>query len=221
MKDGIQYAAKLKKVYAKLKQASPDVPPPDPDDPVHRLGVSMLSVSGAEDAANRAIERALSVMAGWNEIRVSTPIEIHEALGGSTSYTLAMCKHLSEVLQGIFERENRLTLDHLRSQQRRDARVYLESLKGIDEYAVASVMLWSLGGHAIPVNDKLLAALRAAELVHPEATRVEVQAFLERHVPAAEGKEFCIVIRSLSAQKRAAGDKGASRATPKRAASGR
>ena len=62
-------------------------------------------------------------------------------------------------------------------------------------------MLWSFGGHAIPVSDTFLQALREAELAHPHATRAEVQAFLERNINAAQAKEFCLVMRSFKAAK--------------------
>ena len=39
--------------------------------------------------------------------------------------------------------------------------------------------------------------------MHPEATRAEVQAFLERHVGADEAREFCIIMRTF-AEKHAA-----------------
>ena len=70
-------------------------------------------------------------------------------------------------------------------------------------------MLWSFGGHAIPVSDPLLASLRAADLIHPTATRAEVQAFLERNINAAQAKEFCLVMRSFAVPKRAASSKSA------------
>ncbi len=95
-----------------------------------------------------------------------------------------------------------MSLERLRSVGRREARQYLEQLEGVDEYAAASVLLWSLGAHAIPVGDRLLSALRAAELVHPTATRAEVQAVLERHVSAAEAQEFCLIMRSFKPPKR-------------------
>ena len=59
------------------------------------------------------------------------------------------------------------------------------------------VALWSLGGHGIPIDDRLWQALRDADLVHPSADRGEVQAFLERHVAASEAKAFCILMRSF------------------------
>ncbi len=82
---------------------------------------------------------------------------------------------------------------------RRDAKHFLEKLDGVDEFATAAVLLWSLGGHAIPVDDRLLEALRQADLVHPEATRAEVQAFLERNISAAEAKRFCLAMRTFAA----------------------
>ena len=109
---------------------------------------------------------------------------------------VAVFQRLIDALQHLYDKENTLGMDRLDNMGRREARQYLESLNGMDEYAVATVMLWSLGGHAIPVNDAMLQTLCDEDLVNPDATRAEVQAFLERHISAAEGRLFVTVMNS-------------------------
>lgn len=201
MKQGSIFASRIKKAFAKERGRAVDAEPPEPDEPVRRLCIGVLGARMGEDAARTAVDRLLKKMIDWNEVRVSHAIEIQEAMGGSESSMGDGCQRLREALQDLYQRENRVSLDRLSNLGRREARQYLESLKGVDGYAVASVVLWSLGGHAIPVDDRLLATLRSANLVHPEATRDEVQAFLERNISAADAKEFCRVMRKFSPAK--------------------
>ena len=203
MKDGTAYGARLKKAFAKLRQSVGKPIIPEPDDPLRRLAVAILGVGSSDAEAVKATDRALANMVDWNEIRISTAEQVHEAIGNGIAPGAQHCRRLITALQGIYNIENCLSLDRLKNMPRRDAKQYLEALPGVDEYAVASVMLWSLGGHAIPVNDRLLEGLRSANLVYPQADRGEVQAFLERHVNAADAKEFCLVIQSLARGKRA------------------
>ena len=208
MKEGTIYASRLRKVYGKLRQSLPDLVVPEPDDPVRRLAIAVIGESRSDEDANRAIDRALATMVDWNEIRVSNAEELNAAMGNTKPEGLTRCQRLIDALGAIFTRENRLSLDRLKGLGRREARQYLEALAGVDEYTVASVLLWCLGGHAIPVNDALHEALRKAELVHPTATRAEVQAFLERNVNASQAKGFCVVMRLFSSGKLAVPDSG-------------
>lgn len=203
MKNGTLYAARLKKAYAKFRLSVPKPDIPEPDDPLCRLGIAILGVAAGEEEAKRALDRALTTMVDWNEVRVSSAFELNKATGNAIPQGVQRCQQLIDALRSIYEHENRLSLDRLQSIGRREARHYLEQLHGVDEYGVASVILWSLGGHAIPVDDKLLQKLRDANLVNLLADRAEVQAFLERHVSAADAKEFCLVVRSLPTAKRA------------------
>ena len=203
MKDGTAYAARLSKVYARFRHTVRSPKIPEPGDPIHCLATAVLGVGCTEEEAEQAIEDAFSVMVDWNDVRVSRPLEVHRVMSGTIPDGVKRIQQQIDALQDFFDRENRLSLERLRSIGRREARQYLEGLNGVDEHAVASVLLWSLGGHAIPVNDRLLEALRNEDLVHPTATRAEVQAFLERHISAAQAKEFCVVMRSFPGPKRA------------------
>jgi endonuclease III len=204
MKEGTRYASRLKKAYAKLRQSVPDPTIPEPGDPIRRLAIAVLGVECGDAEANRAIDRLLTTMVDWNEVRVSNAEQVYRAIGDRIPQGLDRSRRLIDALQAIYEREHKISLDRLKSIGRREARDYLEALDGVGDYAAAAVMLWNFGGHAIPVSDPFLEALRAAELVHPHATRAEVQAFLERNINAAEAKEFCVVMRSFKVAKGAA-----------------
>jgi endonuclease III len=199
MKEGTRYASLFKKAFAKLRQGMAVPTVPAPDDPVHRLAVAILGEDEGDAAGRRALDRVFSIMLDWNELRVSNPDEVHRAAGTASRES---CERLVRALRAIYLRENRVGLDRLKSLGRREARHYLETLDGVDDYAAASVVLWSLNGHAVPVNDRVLGALRAAELVHPEASRAEVQAFLERHVSAPDAKETCLILQSWGGTER-------------------
>lgn len=205
MRNGTLYGARLGKAYAIQKHAAPKPRTPEPDDPLRRLAIGVLGVVCGDDVAERAVDRALTTLVDWNDVRVSSAFELNQALGNTIPQGIRQCDRLIAALQAVFDLENKLSLERLRSVGRREARHYLEQLKGVDEYAAASVLLWSLGAHAIPVGDRLLSALRDADLVHPTATRAEVQAFLERHVSAAEAQEFCLIMRSFKPPKRPQG----------------
>lgn len=217
MKDGTRYAAQVRKVYFRLRQQAPQWKRPEGDDPIRQLAVAILSRECNEEVAQRAVDRLLQSMASWNEVRVSTPAEVQRCLGNTIPQVLARCKHLITTLQSVFDRENRLSLDRFRNLGRREARQRLEEFDGVDELIAASVMLWSLGGHAIPVSDKLLQALHRAELIHPSADRAEVQAFLERNISATEAKEFCRVMRSFDGRERAGAKRGKTTARARKA----
>ncbi len=201
MKNGTLYAGRLKRAYSKLRQTETIQDTSEPDDPLRRLAIGILGEGCTDAVANRAVDRALGTMVDWNEMRVSDAVELNRATGNAIPQGTQRCRKLIAALQSIFDRENRLSLDRLKNIGRREARHFLEQLNGVDEYTVASVLLWSFGGHAIPVNDRLLGALREADLVNPTASRAEVQAFLERHIGAAEAKRFCLVMRSFTPKK--------------------
>ena len=215
MKNGTFYAGRLKRAYSKQRQLVAKSDVPGPMDPLTCLATAVLAEESTEAEAKRAVDRILDTMVDWNEVRVSDGVELNRAAGNTLRHGVRRCERLISALQAVFDSENRLSLDRLKSIGRRDARQCLESFDGASDYVVASVLLWSLGAHAIPVNDRLLNAFREADLVFPTASRAEVQAFLERHISASDGKRFCIVMRSFSAKKTQASRK---RATPKKSA---
>ena len=198
MKNGTYYATQLKKLYGRLSQSLSAPVVPGPTDPVMQLVTAILGVGCSDAEGERAVQQALKTLVDLNEMRVSSAHELNKAMGNMIPDGVRRCQCVIDALQAVFDRENKLSLDRLRGLGRREARHYLEQLKGVDHYAAASVTLWSLGGHAIPVNDGLLQALRDEKVVNQTSDRQEVQAFLERHIGAADAKAFCLVMRAFA-----------------------
>jgi len=202
MKDGTLYGGRLKKAYARLRAAVAEPDIPDSEDMIRRLAIAVLGEECGDHDASKAVDRIVERYVDWNEVRVSTPQELHEVVGDLVPDGPQRCKQLIQVLQAVYEKEHRVSLDRLTSIGRREAKQFLESLPGCDEYVTASLLLWCLEGHAIPIHRQLHNVLREAELVHPAATRAEVQAFLERHVAAAQAKHFCVIMNTHGVRRR-------------------
>lgn len=222
MKNGTVYAPRVKKAFASLRPGVNKEEAAVTDEPLDRLVLAALGSDCSDTEARSRVDRLRAAMVDWNEVRVSYPQEISVAAGLPKEHGLDVSERLIRILRSIYTREHAMSLDRLKSLPRREAKHYLEQLDGMDEYVAASVVLWSLGGHAIPVSEIQLAALRSAELVDPGATRAEVQTFLERHVSAGQGREFCLALRSVNgkapAKPRAKAGKPAKSASTKKSA---
>lgn len=205
MKDGTRYAERLKKAYSKVKHNIKESDIPELRDPIRCLALGILGSDNGPDRAERQLNKAMNVVVDWNEIRVSNVHEVAELLGDTGAESLRRSQNLLDALHAIYDRENKVSLDRLKALGRREARTYLETLKGVDEYAVAFVVLWSLGGHAIPVWNHAIGTLRESDLVHPTATRAEIQAFLERNISAADAMAFSLALGSLGSAKAGSG----------------
>ena len=218
MKHGTAYAKRLKRFYSRIKKI--ECPPSlaEPADPLEQLVLSILSLDTSRAHARRALDKLLAIMVDFNEIRVSPPRQLADLIAPYVPNSLACASRLCGILNAVFNSLNTLRLDALRSLGKREARHRLEKLDGIDPYCVASVLLWGLGGHAVPVNNPGLSALRREELVGPKSSIAEVQAFLERHISPADAKVFCLSLdhhasQSGASKGRAAQDAGSGRRT--------
>ncbi len=200
MKGGTEYAKRVKKVYKRLRGAATDDASPDPPelvDPLEQLMLGLLGAEGDSSDAAKALRQLTAQMIDLNEVRVSSVHEIAAVIRRSVPNSTECARNIRRSLNDIFQREHRVSLESLSTRGRREARQYLESLNGATPFAVALVLMRSLGAHAIPVSNPLLEALRAADLVDQAASVAEVQAFLERNIPAAEGRFFCDAMGKL------------------------
>lgn len=191
MKKGTLYARKLKKAYSSFRGTG-DGSAPEPSDPIEQLILAVLSQQASRVRAQRALKQLQGDMVDYNELRVSSPAEVSDSISRSVPRSVQCAKALLRLLNNVYQREFAVSLESLRGRGIREVKQYLESLDGITPYVTASVILWSLGGHAIPVNDVVHAWLVQQDLVHPDASPAEVQSFLERHISAADARGFCL-----------------------------
>jgi endonuclease III len=140
--------------------------------------------------AHTAYKKIYAQMVDLNELRVTPAMELARTIGDAVPLARLKSQRILDSLNAIRMRQETMDLDFLKQRGRREAREYLESLKGTSPFAAAVVVLYSLGGHAIPVDDLTVYVLRKEGIVEPQAGPSEVQGFLERHVAAADVRDF-------------------------------
>jgi len=186
MKDSSEYAAKLKKLYNRIKRGGFKHTEPAVQDVTTELLVACLSAYNTENKARTLLGRLRSNYVDYNELRISRTAEAIDILGKNAQRARETALQLLTLLRSVYDKQDSLDLEELRQLNKRDAKTFLEGLKGADAYVVGRIMLRALGAHAFPVNEQMLAMLRAEEVVSPEASLSQVQGFLERQISVTD-----------------------------------
>lgn len=178
-----------KQLSALLKKITADVTVNQPagDDPIAILVHSFLVWETSQAKAEPAYKAIVDSVVDFNELRVCMPQEILEMIGQRYTRGLDRCQRLRAVLRDIYMREHAVSLDRLKSQNKREVRKFLDSLSGMVPYVAARVMLLGFGGHAIPVDDQLRIQLIEAGCADVSAENSELASWLERQIKAADG----------------------------------
>lgn len=190
MKRGSEYAKRVKRLFQRLVRKYGKPTAAEPTEPLEQMLVSILASCATATKARAVFKKLRQQMVDLNELRVTPPMELAESIGDGVPLAREKAQRIVDVLNDVRRRQDTLDLVFLTQRGRREAREYLESLQGADRHSAACVVLHSLGGHAIPVDDLTLYILRKEELVDPAADAAEVQGFLERHVSAADTRAF-------------------------------
>ncbi len=150
------------------------------------------------EQANQALSRFKDDFFDWNEVRVSSLEEIQGVLAGMPDPE-GRAFRIRRFLRQLFEKTYGFSLEALAKKPQK------ESLKALEEYdafghdyVAAAVTRLALGGHAIPVDEPMLRALRRLGIAEPEADAPPVRAILERAVPKNRGAEFSDLVEELA-----------------------
>ncbi len=181
------YAKRLKLLLKKLETAVVEKPVRPQRDPVHEVIHAFMVWNATLEQAEKAHAALLADVLDINELRVCDPDEIVEIIGPRYPMAQERAHHLKRTLHAIYQREHAVSLAAVATKPKREARAYLDSLEGIVPHVAASVMLLSLEGHAIPVDDHLLKRLQEDVVVDADADAAAAQSFLEYQVRASDG----------------------------------
>lgn len=168
------------------------------DVPMAHLVRAMLAWEAGEELARRGVSRVLEGFVDANELRVCPPDEVASLLGVRYPRGQERCERLHFVLNAIFRRENATSLGHLMEWPKREARQYLEELEGMPRYAACRVTLLGLGGHAVPVDERLRRVLGEAGVIGEIADADELSNWLERRIRAGDAAPFFAALEALA-----------------------
>lgn len=204
MKNSKKYAQSLQKLYRSLKHKSSKVKAVVYDDMTEVLVRGLALEYMTESATRSAFRRFNGCFVDFNDMRVSRSDEIIEMLGEDNEQGRTVSANIIKVLDSMYHKYNTMSLESLKKAGKRPARAILEKFDGITLFCVDYVMLTALGGHAIPLTERMVALLREQELVHPGADVQEIEGFLTRQISASNAYEFYSLLRREAESKRRA-----------------
>lgn len=174
----------LRRLRSKYRAEAPVERPP-----LEEMIYSFLLFDAPTNKADAAYRRLMHHVVDVNELRVSRPEEVAGVLGKLYPLAEERAQRLRASLHEIFQREFSVSLERCSGMSKREARTYLESLDGMHPFVSARVLLMSLGGHAAPVDQRLLDRLIAVGVVEAGYDCERAGGVLERHIKAEESRQ--------------------------------
>lgn len=144
--------------------------------------------------AERALRKIQSNVVDYNELRVCLPEETVGIIGPRYPRAQERAMRLRAGLQDIYLREHIVSLDHLADAPKRTARQYLDTLDGVPAFVAGRVFLLGLGGHALPLDERLVEKLKEYQMLEEDTTVERAIAALERHVKAEDAPETHLLL---------------------------
>lgn len=198
MKNSQDYSKQIQKQYRTLSRKYPKVQKISHETVLDAIVYAIISAYVNEKQTESSIKKLTEYFVDWNDLRVSRSEEIIEVLGKESSTTIDMASTFIRILNSIFNDYHRMSLESLKKIGKRPAKAALEKIDGISRYIVDYCLLTALGGHAIPLTDKMIKYLRDNELVNPDADQQQISGFLAKQISAKNGYEFYVLLRHES-----------------------
>lgn len=166
--------------------------------PMEEFLYAYLLWESSATKADAAIKRMMHHVVDFNELRVCRPPELVTLLGKTYPRSEERALRLRASLQDLYMREYEVSLSAALAMNKRDAKKYIETLEGIPPFVAARVLLMAFGAHAVPVDDRTLQKLIAAEVTEPGSDVVKAMGILERHIKAEESHEAHALLQAWS-----------------------
>jgi endonuclease III len=195
MKNSKDYSKKIQKLYRSLIRKYPKVQKVSHEKVIDAMVYAVISAEMSVKQTDSVIRKFADYFVDWNDLRVSRAEEIVEVLGKDTSATMDIALTLTRVLNSIFNEYHKVSLESLKKIGKRPAKQALEKIDGVNRYMVEYCLLTALGGHAVPLTDRMIKYLRNNELVNPDADDQQIGGFLAKQISAKNGYEFYVLLR--------------------------
>lgn len=175
----------------------------EPSDAIlHEFVFSLMLWESSLTHAMRAMELIRESLADYNELRVCFPEDLSAIIGTRYPRSLERSERVVAALNGVFQREQSLSLGSLQEMPKRDAREYLATLPGVPPFVAARVTLVGLGGHAFPIDGLLMKYLVKEGVLVGNANHEQHMGRMERAVRAADSQRLYCMIEYWADQKR-------------------
>jgi endonuclease III len=196
-----QYVDRVKRLLNRLKrESSKDLNVP-PREPVDQMLLAILHRGNTLSRAESALAHLLDHVVDHNDLRVTPTREMIDYLDKRLFDPQQKAEAIRQALNGTFDKLNNLDLAPLREKSKKDARDFLESIPGLDPYAVANVLLLALGHSVFPVSDHVFSVLQEEKVLPDDVDVATVQTWLERQLAAGDAVAFYVLLEGYAAEK--------------------
>lgn len=190
-------AEKFNKLYKVVKKHYQPVLPPANRTVLEHLVYACCLEDSTYESADEVMAKLLEDYFDWNEVRVTTSLELAELMKGLHD-PLSAAGRLRKALHGLFESKYSFDAEFLKKENLGKAIEQLEKFKGVSPFVVSSVAQLSLGGHSIPVDDALLSLMYTIGAISEEEQKERKIPGLERTIPKNKGGEFASLVHQLA-----------------------
>lgn len=165
---------------------------------VHQLIHAFLWWEAKQDQAEDAMAKLFAAVLDVNELRVTRDAELIAVLGPRYPLVEERVMRLRESLNAVYNREHANEMQSIAAAGKKEQKQYLDTLPGAPSFVASQVMLLAFGGHAMPVDDKLVRVLAQAGVVPEHAAPEDVEAQLLRHVRANEALDVHMKLQAYA-----------------------
>ena len=199
MSDFGQKARRLERIRLTLRRRYGEAPKVMVAHPVEHTLRTILSEEATTSQVEQAMNRLREQFADWNDLRVSRPREIREALGPDFPHAAEKARVIPPLLDQVFKRHNSMVWDFLEDLGKVAVRSYFEALQEVRPFVAATIARDCAGAHAFPVDRDVARVLERLSILEPQKqSEREMQAMLERAVKHSRAYEAHWLLKRLA-----------------------
>ena len=192
-------AAKYEQLHKALKKHFKALPEPGERTVLEHLIYACCLEDAKSEQADEAFAKLQQAYFDWNEVRVTTVIELGEALSSLHNATQAGHR-IKRCLQSLFEARYQYDIDDMKKANLTKATEEISAWKGMTPFVLNYVSQNALGGHAIPAGSLTLEVLVQCEvLTQAEADKKSLPG-VERAIPKSKGFEFGSLLHQFAVE---------------------
>lgn len=192
-------AAKYEQLYKSLKKHFKPLPEVGERSVLEHLIYACCLEDARADQADEAFARLQQAYFDWNEVRVTTVIELGEALNSLPNPTQAGHR-IKRCLQSLFEARYQYDIEDMKKANLGKATDELAAWKGVSPFILNYVSQHALGGHAIPADTMTLDCLVQAEMITEAEAEKKSLPGIERAITKTKGSEFASLLHQFAVE---------------------
>lgn len=192
-------AAKYEQLYKSLKKHFKPLPEVGERTVLEHLIFACCLEDARADQADEAFAKLQQAYFDWNEVRVTTVIELGEALNSLPNPTQAGHR-IKRCLQSLFEARYQYDIEDMKKANLGKATDELTAWKGVSPFILNYVSQHALGGHAIPADTMTLDCLVQAEIITEAEAEKKSLPGIERAITKTKGGEFASLLHQFAVE---------------------